>query len=641
MERLARAQPRAVPGAEPFALVQSGGRGIRIVAINACAAREGVQEGQPLADARAMLPALKTQVWQEQADHAALMALVRWCGRYGPQRQSVGRDGLWVDVSGVAHLFGGEAGLLKDLHARLERLGLTVRSAIADTHGAAFALARSRAVDQQSSRRRAAEHSLGKAGGGGASRHVASGGDIGRRHAAEGGLQSAGIFGAVISQPDATRAALHDLPVSTLRLSSHSTIVLRRLGLFRIGQLYGLPRTGLARRFCDASTSSGKAGAGSTGRGTKSKRGRRPKAKALAQGQAVAVADDVLLRLDQALGVVPEPLSPLVEPPVLRVCEAFGDPLLTTEGIQAESRRLADRVIVDLDDAGLGARSMTLSLYRTDGTCADVSIGMSAPCRDADHMMRLFNERLVSIDAGFGIDALALDVVEANDLDGKQKAFLAAGGGASDMAVTCLVDKLMNRLGGGCVTQLRPVESHIPERAQVHEPYACTHHPTRRPLSGALWNSVRASVSAAVDCNWPMPAHLLLQRPSFLLSAPEPVMVLAEVPEGAPRRFTWRRVVHDVAHATGPERLTPEWWHAFEKDGGARGSKVSRVDCGVENRFLNMRTRDYYRVFVESGASFWIFRVGTFGVEDSLPREDKEQSGMADRPRWFLHGLYG
>ena len=50
------------------------------------------------------------------------------------------------------------------------------------------------------------------------------------------------------------------------------------------------------------------------------------------------------------------------------------------------------------------------------------------------------------------------------------------------------------------------------------------------------------------------------RRPQRLLDRPEAIDVIYATPEGMPRRFIWRRAVHDIARAEGPERIAPEWW---------------------------------------------------------------------------------
>jgi protein ImuB len=188
--------------------VATGARGRTITAVNGSAQAEGIHVGQRLADARAALPILRTGIAAVQRDQEALRNITQWAGRYGPSRNvelDVGRiDGFWIDITGVAHLFGGEAELLADLQGRLRWLGFTIRAAIADTPGAAFALCRYGLAEQAST---------------------------------------------LIAKPGTMRAVLAPLTVEALRLDVGTVQVLQRLGLRRIGQLYDIPRPALAQRF--------------------------------------------------------------------------------------------------------------------------------------------------------------------------------------------------------------------------------------------------------------------------------------------------------------------------------------------------------------------------------------------------------
>jgi protein ImuB len=139
-------------------------------------------------------------------------------------------------------------------------------------------------------------------------------------------------------------------------------------------------------------------------------------------------------------------------------------------------------------------------------------------------------------------------------------------------------------LGPARVYRLAARERHIPERAE---------------------SCIPAQKDAAASATWE--SHKV-QRPARLLLRPEPVQVMAEVPEGPPIRFVWRHASHRVVRAAGPERIAPEWW--LEE-----GADFSRV-------------RDYYRVESETGQSFWIYREGLY------------QLGREPTPRWFLHGLF-
>ena len=551
-----RAAPALVPDNAALALVETGSHGLRITAVNARAAADGVRLGQALADARAALPALLSRASEPRRDRLALLRLARWCGRYGPGRHADGADGLWIEVTGVAHLFGGEARLLEDLCARLARFGLTARVGLADTLGAAHALARFGigACNEGGSRTTGSPPPGGEGlGVGGISKSkIADVPPSSSPHPrplpvkGRGEEFASSRFAWAIAPPGETEARLAPLPVEALRLAPEAVLLLKRLGLRRIGQLYALPRAALARRF-----------------------------------RSSAAAEAVLARLDQALGAAPEPRRPLVEPPALFVERAFADPLVSAQGLEAETARLSDELCQSLDARNLGARRICLSLYRADGTVAEARAGLSFPCRIPEHLMALLQEKLGALDAGFGVDAL---VLAAERLSPQQAALGSRLGTAAGGDVARLVDRLANRLGTGRVLRLEPRASHIPERAEA-----------ARPALSASGAPARTDVPGQAP------------RPAFLLASPEAIRVIAEVPEGPPARFTWRRVERRVVRAQGPERIAPEWWREI-------GGRTSR-------------TRDYYRIEDEGGAGYWVFREGLYGRDE-------------DQPAWFLHGLF-
>jgi protein ImuB len=521
IDRLRRSAPRLVPEDRPFALVEKSVHGLRIHAASAPALAAGVRPGLALTDVRAALPALAVRPAETARDAAALQCLARWLGRYGPARNADGADGAWIDITGAAHLLGGEDGLLADLTGRLARLGITARAGLADTFGAAHALARFATTPAR----------------------PAAG-------AAPGGMT----------------AALAALPVAALRLAPDATHLLERLGLKRVGALYGLPRAALERRFRDVG-------------------GRRPRR------HLDRTAAAVLLRLDQALGLTAEPRVPLAEPPETLMRLAFPEPLVSATGIDAAVARLADDLCLRLEALGQGARQFRLALYRTDGTLAEARLGTSAPARDAAHIRRLMAERLGAIDAGFGIDVMTLEARHLEALPPAQTRLAAAREPAADPAL--LIDRLTSRLGTSRVLRLAPAASHIPERSE-----------TARPALLAL-EAARPAAPAST-----LPAARA-PRPPLLLPRPEPVSVVAEVPDGAPARLVWRRLARRIVRAEGPERIAPEWWRALALAEAER-----------------LVTRDYYRLEDETGAGYWVFRNGLYGCETERP------------PRWFLHGVW-
>jgi protein ImuB len=137
-----RIERRAHPRADiPLVVVATINSARRIEAMNDAAARLGLRTGMALADARAMYPSLAAVDTQPDADLHCLETIADWCDRYTPLIGLDAPDGLFLDISGCAHLFGGEAGLSRDLRQRLVRLGFHVRAAIAPSAGGAWALA--------------------------------------------------------------------------------------------------------------------------------------------------------------------------------------------------------------------------------------------------------------------------------------------------------------------------------------------------------------------------------------------------------------------------------------------------------------------------------------------------------------------
>ena len=467
-----------------------------------------------LADARAILPAVRAVDADPAGDDAALAKLAGWCGRYSPwvavdrsdAAKTVGGDAsIRMDITGCAHLFGGEAALLEDLTGRIAAFGFANRTAVADTPGAAWAVAR-----------------FGPA----PARWVAL-------------------------DREAVRPALEPLSVAALRLAPEDVAGLEALGLKRIGDLLPLPRATLAARF-----------------------GNR-------------IAD----RLDQALGRLPEPISPDLPPTSHFARIVFPDPVARIEDIAAALKSLLHRLCDGLEQSHQGARTLIFTLCEPDGAVRRLAVGVGRPSRDPDHLARLFAERLDTIESEFGFDALTLFAAVAETL-GAAQTDLAGGGRAVPAEVDRLTDRLSNRLGAASVVRLVPHETHVPERAV-------------RPVS-----VLDRDPGKRTDA-WPHETPFDRIRPPRLLPRPEPVEAMAPIPDDPPVQFRWRRVTFRVVRADGPERITPEWW-------------LENGDRGEDQRD---RLRDYYRVEDISGRRFWLYREGLY-------RTDR-------RPTWFMHGVGG
>jgi protein ImuB len=284
---------------------------------------------------------------------------------------------------------------------------------------------------------------------------------------------------------------------------------------------------------------------------------------------------DLVLRLDRLRGHAPEALHFLTPPVDWRVVGFHAEPLFTAEQLQAELMRLVEALCERLVAAESGLVGVEAQYYRVDARRLTDRIGFAAPTRDRVHVARLLGERLRHIDPGFGIEAVAL-VGEAAALPPGQAEL--AGRAAPDYAPT--IDRLMRRV---TLYRLGPVATHIPERAM------------RR---------VQVTGSAA---GWTMPDD---PRPVRLFARPEPIAVLAPVPDDPPRMIRWRDVAYRIVHATGPERIGRDWWH--------HEPATARPETE--------RIRDYYAVETAAGERFWVFRAGLHEGEVA--------------PRWFIHGLF-
>lgn len=385
-DRLVRpGAPLAGWGEVPLATISAGTGGLRLAAVNAAAATAGLAPGMLAADARAVCPGLKTVSAAPEDDLRAVVTLAEWCGRWSPltATEGVAEDGgggLWLDTAGCDHLFGGEKAMLSDMVARLGALGFEARAGLADTPGAAWAAARFATRPEQP---------------------------------------------AEVVPPGAARQLLSALPVAALRLSPPVAATLHRLGVRRIGDLLGLPRGPLARRF----------------------------------------GIEALRRLDQFLGHEAEPINPLRPRPACHARRAFAEPVGRAEDIAAALDHLLAAVCRRLEAGGKGARRLELVLYRVDGSHLRRTVGTARPVRRPAHLARLFAEALKDIDAGFGIEAMSLAVTVADPMPAAQAALPRQAGRHDGEGLELLIDRLGNRLGRGRVFRQAPRPSHLPEQA--------------------------------------------------------------------------------------------------------------------------------------------------------------------------------
>ncbi len=309
-------------------------------------------------------------------------------------------------------------------------------------------------------------------------------------------------------------AAIAAMPIEALRLSGESRAVLRRLGFKSVGTLMDKPRAPLAARF----------------------------------------SDELLRRLDQALGRIDEPLIPVTAPPVYHSLNYLLEPIISQQAIVARACRLMQNLVHVLVRDQVGARALRLSLYGLDGTVETIDIGLTAPTRSVAHVARLIDLKLDALtamqDAGFGFEAIGLAITRVAPMPARQidsnidRHLQLRATAENDDDTAALIDALRQRLGSNRVRQFEAVPSHIPERAEK--------------LTEVNGETLQSAPSRSKDSYWPLADDKTC--PLLLLPQAEPAEVTALVPEGPPRRLRWRGVIYDIAGAQGPERIAEEWW---------------------------------------------------------------------------------
>ena len=483
------------PSDAPFVLVEKQKGAMRLAAANRAALALGLAPGLSLADARARQPDLGIADLDRRADAAWLERIADGCDRYTPMVACDPPDGLILDISGCAHLFGGEAALRADLVARLRRLGMHVLSALADTPDAAHALAR---------------------------------------------------YGQYVG-PASAGSTIAAMPVEALGLAVEEAVALRRAGLKRLADLSARPSQLLSARFGEA---------------------------AVDRLARIAGARDIRITARR-------PQAALV------LEHRFAEPIGHIEAALAAIDQLARQAASRMEAAHQGGRRFEAQLFRTDGLVRSLRVETGSPTRDVALLMRLFDERLQAladpVDPGFGFDLVRFSAPLVEPLAPLQ--LLLEGGAVAEGELAQLLDRLSTRLGRGRVRRLAPRDSHIPEQAAFAFP----------------------AVEAGPAGGWRVSGRGEPPlRPTHLFDPPQPIEVIAAVPDGPPRRFRWRRHLHEVALAEGPQRIGASWWRRADNAGLAR---------------------DYYRVEDREGRRFWLFRHGLYGRE-------------AADPVWYVHGLF-
>ena len=506
VENASKQNPSDDPSNVPCIVVAKQNNALQIFALDDAAARLGLDIGLPLANARAICPQLRVFDADEAADAKALNAIAEWCDRFTPLVALDSPHGLFLDITGCVHLFGGEAAMMRLVCDVLTAQGFAVSAAIAGTSVCARTI----------------------------TRHV---------------------HGRIVRDGEEADA-VKPLPVFALGADDAITIGLRRAGLKTIGDVASRARHEITARF----------------------------------------GAEFTTRLEQALGQSDAPISPRKPLPDYIVEKRFAEPVATDAVISATLSRLAQMLVGTMAQQGKGARRLEANFFRTDGAVRTIVVDTGQPVTRSEVIDRLFRERLDALsdplDPGFGFDLIRLSASRTEIVVQQQRDLDANVHDNDELAA--LIDRIAARIGGRRVVVHLPQDTHMPERAVMAAP--AQHH---------LAAAARAVWPARAEGEPPL-------RPLRLFERPEEIKVIAQVPDGPPARFVWRRATHAVVRAEGPERVAMEWWRS-------------------QNEML---TRDYFRVEDEAGLRFWLYRDGLYD------REIEQEEGKAVQPNWFMHGLF-
>lgn len=324
-----------------------------------------------------------------------------------------------------------------------------------------------------------------------------------------------------IIEPGEQLEALLPLPPEALRLETQVTDKLKKLGLSSINNFIHMPRSALRKRF----------------------------------------GHQTLLRIDQALGTQEEIITSVntIEPyteylPCL-------EPIVSAKGIEIALQRLIGMLCIRLQKEGKGVRAANLKCYRIDRELQQVSIGTSRATHNAQHLFKLFELKIDTIEPALGIELFLLEATKVENVVTTQESMWTTTRGLEDTGVVELIDRINGKLGN-IIHRYLPDEHYWPERSYKEA----------------------AALGEKPSTDW----KLDKPRPVHLLQKPELIEVMAPVPDYPPINFRYKGVVHKIKNADGPERIEREWW----------------MEAGEH--------RDYYYVEDTEGKRYWLFRLGHY-----------------------------
>ena len=343
--------------------------------------------------------------------------------------------------------------------------------------------------------------------------------------------------------------AIAPLPLQALRLEREVIEHLAEVGIERVGQVMNMPRRALPARF----------------------------------------GDDLLLRMDQALGHAFETITPTrpVPPPCTELF--FQGPSTNTQTIETAARQLLSQLITELHHREVGVRNLTLHLHhvvldKRVGTGlpasahANITLKFSQPTRGFKHIWSLLYPKLEKAHLGHGVEGMTLTAAHVGRLRHEQTQVAhwrdddRATRAEIEHAFGEMLDVLDNRLGSQRIQRVELIGAHQPEQAFRFHPASHSHLTQDFNFdSFAKQHKREHADEQAMVFDW-----FNCDRPSVLFARPEPMNAIAVTPDGAPTLLHWRQQTHRVTASIGPLRIAAPWWQSREGEGSGKNKAPTR-----------------------------------------------------------------
>jgi protein ImuB len=459
-----------------------------------------------------------------------------------PASGAAKQDALFLDLTGCERVFKGLDNILARIESAMNRFRIGCRLAVAPTPGAAWALAFASNLSTKNVVRDTGVPPVWMISKSTGSADSSSLTRAGRPcHDSDSSIP-------IVQNTSDLLHILDPLPAIALRISPEIALALNHLGIHTIGQLMKLPRNALPARF----------------------------------------GDELLLRLDQALGNIPEPLVPLQPFSPIQARMDFDGAVDNLEVIWIVFKRLITKIVAELLKRGHGAQELEAEFYRPYAVTLHKTISLSRASRDPSNLFNLLRCAMEHLETDVGFLGIKLIVSRSQRVSDEQIHLLEHEEFIAETELSHLIERLRIRLGNEILAQPELIESYVPENAY-------SWHGLLARVNGS-----RSSGPAVLDP--PTQAKSLCHsvRPLHLLKMPQEIRTIVSPSddcEGFPISFTWKGQIHRLQHTTGPERIAGQWWQGHH------------------------RTRDYFDVEDEVGQRFWVFRV----------RETN---------KWYVHGEY-